>query len=179
MSRRGRYRATATMGVGKETIYPPAALGPGLGRAVSVTGSAPGAVSPALRERVLSKRRSPPAEGAGLRAFSEVSDALSGGGEFLEILHLIARQARALVGAGRCNLYLREAESGLFRGQVTEGPDLDDRVRRLACGSVADRFTAEILAHGAPVVIDNAQNDPRPIRATMRSWKCGPSSACR
>ncbi len=41
-------------------------------------------------------------------------------GSFYEVLHLIARQARALVGTGRCNLYLRDAESGLFRGQVTE-----------------------------------------------------------
>ena len=131
-----------------------------------------GPLNHGVEQHVSGKRGSPLTENTVLRAFSDVSEALSAAGrEFVEILRLIARQACVLVGTRSCVVYLRNAESGLFRGRLTEGPDLDERVRWLACGRATDRFTSEVVSSGTPVVNANAQSDPRPIRATTRSWK--------
>lgn len=97
---------------------------------------------------------------------------------FDTLLHLVAEKACALIDVSRCGVYLYAEETGLYHGRAgyadTGMAALDAQVRRLTAGGAADAFTQEILESGAPVLIRNAQDDPRPVRAAMRRW--GPLS---
>lgn len=107
-----------------------------------------------------------------IHAFQEVGDAILAEVDLDELLHLVIRKVCGLLGVQRGSLYLRDTETGLFIGQVGEwAMEIDDRVKRLTCGGEADRFTQEILATKAPVLIADAQHDPRPVRSTMRDWE--------
>jgi sugar diacid utilization regulator len=119
--------------------------------------------------------QAPLSEGRGhrhvIRAFGDVAAAMSQVQDSDALLHLIADKICDLVGVRRCSVYLRDERSSLFRGQVGHAHvDIDAGVKRLVAGVEADGFTREILATGAPVVVSDARIDPRPIRATMRSW---------
>jgi GAF domain-containing protein/sugar diacid utilization regulator len=106
-----------------------------------------------------------------IKAFSEVAEAINDDVELDALLHAVARNICTLIGVRRCSVYLKDAESGLYRGQVAHtGLNQDDLIKRLTCGTPADGLTREILETKAPVVVANAQLDPRPVRATMRSW---------
>ena len=84
---------------------------------------------------------------AAIRAFGDVAGALGDVREIDELLHLIAKHICELVGVQRCSVYLRDQDSGLFRGQVGHSDhDIDARVKRLVAGVAADEFTGEILA---------------------------------
>jgi len=108
---------------------------------------------------------------AALRAFGSVAAALGDVKDFDTLLHMIAMRTCQLAGVQRCSVYLREEETGLFRGQVAHPDGIgDERIKCLVAGVPADRFTQEIVESKRPVVIQNAQNDPRPIRSTMRAW---------
>jgi sugar diacid utilization regulator len=104
--------------------------------------------------------------------FDEMIAAIGAGLESEAVLRLVASTACALVGCGRCSVYLRQTETGLYRGQVIEPSEADDdeRIKRLVCGTDADGFTREILATKLPVLIRNAQHDGRAIRSAMRAW---------
>lgn len=106
-----------------------------------------------------------------LDAFAEVSAAL-GATSVDQVLSVIARKVRELIGVARCSIYLRDGDSGLFRGRVTEGGarDMASYVRRSLAGMPADGMTLELLATGRPVIIADAQNDPRMIRSNTRFW---------
>jgi sugar diacid utilization regulator len=108
---------------------------------------------------------------AAIRAFNDVAEALGDLHELDELLHLIAAWVCQLTGVPRCSVYLRDEESGLFRGQVAHAErDIDAAIKRLVAGTEADRFTAEIVRSKRPVLIRNAMDDPRPIRAAMRAF---------
>lgn len=120
-------------------------------------GRPPGAAAPGLREVV--------------QSFHEISEAIAADAQLDLVLHLVARHITTLLGIDRCSVYLRDRRSGLFRGQVGEtAQDSDPQIKRLTCGGAADAFTREIVSTRRPVLIRNAQNDPRPVRATMRAW---------
>ena len=112
------------------------------------------------------------AKGRALEAFADVGTALESATGIDEILRVIARKARALVGVERCSIYLRDEEAGLFRGRVTEGGarELSPYVKRSLAGMPADGMTCELLRTRRPVIIADAQNDPRMIRSTTRFW---------
>jgi len=107
-------------------------------------------------------------------AFSEVAHAITVNedGNLDELLHLIADRICGLLGIKRCSVYLKDRTTGIYRGQVghprEEG---DDKIKRLTVGVDADGFTNEIIKTQKPVLIENAQSDPRPVRAAMRAWK--------
>jgi sugar diacid utilization regulator/GAF domain-containing protein len=104
-------------------------------------------------------------------AFGDVAAAIGEPHEQDELLHLIARQVCELVDVPRCYVYLRDAETGLYRGRVGhDDKDIDAAVKRLICGTTADGFTREIIETLAPVVIRNARSDPRPVKSAMRDW---------
>src|SRR5262245_19489688 len=106
-----------------------------------------------------------------ISAFAEVAGALGEVREQDALLHLIAEKITELVGVQRCSVYLKDEETGFFRGQVGHADhDIDARVKRLVACVAADAFTREILETKAPVVIRDAQRDPLPIRSTMRAW---------
>lgn len=107
-----------------------------------------------------------------VRAFSDVAAALSESPVTDHVLHLIADRMCELVDVDRCSIYLRDAKTGLFHGQVGRARgNIDARVKRLVAGTYADRFTHEIVETRRNVLLTNAQNDPRPIQSTMRKWR--------
>jgi sugar diacid utilization regulator len=69
-------------------------------------------------------------------------------------------------------VYLRDDETGLFSGRVGRqiGRNIDAEVQRLVAGTLADKFTQEIVETKQPVLVRDALHDPRPIHATMRKW---------
>jgi GAF domain-containing protein len=113
-----------------------------------------------------------------VRAFGEVAGALSDAKDSDTLLRLIGRHLCELVGITRCSVYLREPDSPLFRGRVGWNPswqgrsyeEREARIKRLVAGTKADAFTREIVQTRRPVVVADAQSDPRPIHATMRAW---------
>lgn len=110
---------------------------------------------------------------AALRGFASIAGELTAaqrqGRDLDHVLNLIAAEIAALVRAPRVSLYLRDPESGVFRGQVGFGAD-DRLIKRLTGGVHADRFTREVAQTKQPVVLADAMTDPRAISSTMREW---------
>ncbi|HEX6955693.1 MAG TPA: GAF domain-containing protein, partial [Agromyces sp.] len=106
-----------------------------------------------------------------MNAFSVVAHAISEKADLDSLLHLVAERICTLLGIRRCSVYLRDHKTGVFRGQVAHSDrDIDVAIKRLTAGIEADGFTREILATQQPVLIVNAQSDPRPVRSTMLEW---------
>ena len=121
--------------------------------------------------QVVDGRGTTDAQRAALRAFRDVAEALGQVPDLDALLHLIATRISELASARRCSIYLRDAETGTFRGQIGHPEEVrDDEIKRLVAGVPADRFTREIAETKRPVALSNALDDPRPIRATMRAW---------
>jgi GAF domain-containing protein len=112
------------------------------------------------------------AKARALEAFAEVGAALETETGVDDVLRVIARKARALAGVERCSIYLRDDDCGLFRGRVSEGGarEMTAYVKRSLAGMPADRMTCELLRTRRPVIIADAQNDPRMIRSNTRFW---------
>jgi sugar diacid utilization regulator len=105
------------------------------------------------------------------QAFRGLIEAVEDEGNLSALLEHVSAQACELLSVDRCAVYLLDEESGLYRGHyLRAGARADDRVKRLSCGSDADRFTREILATREPVVIRDARTDPRPIRSAMQRF---------
>jgi GAF domain-containing protein/sugar diacid utilization regulator len=104
-------------------------------------------------------------------AFSEVAHAINDKTELDSLLHLVAERICTLLGIRRCSVYLKDPATGVFRGQVAHSDsDIDVAIKRLTAGIEADGFTREILRTKEPVLIVNAQSDPRPVRSAMLEW---------
>jgi sugar diacid utilization regulator len=89
-----------------------------------------------------------------------------------DVLRLAGQRLCELLGVSRCSVYLRR-EDGLFQGQVgycVGRGSIDTGVSRLVAGIENDLFTSEVVRTAAPVLIENASHDPRPIQSTMRKW---------
>jgi sugar diacid utilization regulator/GAF domain-containing protein len=110
---------------------------------------------------------------AALKGFASIAGELTTaqreGRDLDDVLNLIAAQIGALLDVPRVSLYLRDLETGIFRGQVGFGAD-DRLIKRLTGGVEADRFTREVARTKRPVIIANAMTDPRTISSTMREW---------
>jgi sugar diacid utilization regulator len=106
-------------------------------------------------------------------ALSEVTPAIAKVTSIDDLLRLIARQITALVGVERCSVYMREERQNLFRGCVgcCQGEPLSDDIKRWLAGIPADGVTREVLKTRQPVIVANARQDPRMIKATVRHWK--------
>ncbi len=105
-------------------------------------------------------------------AFARVGEKLEKARDVDELLRSIVHEVRELVGVERCSIHLRDEKAGLFRGCVGEGGerDMDSYVKRSLAGMPADGMTLELLRTKRPVIIGNARNDPRIMRATARFW---------
>lgn len=104
-------------------------------------------------------------------AFSEVASAINEKTDLDALLHLVAERICALLAIRRCSVYLSDPASGTFRGRVAHSDrDIDVAIKRLTVGIEADGFTREILRTQEPVLISNAQSDPRPVRSAMAAW---------
>lgn len=103
-----------------------------------------------------------------LEAFSKIIDAVGEDGDLSSVLNVLTDRACRLLSVNRCAVYLLDEESGLYRGEVLRvGEQFGETIKRFASGVEADRFTREILATRRPVLIPDAQRDPRPIRSAM------------
>jgi len=107
------------------------------------------------------------------KALSEVTPAAAGVTSIDELLRLVADRTAALVGVERCSVYLREERANLFRGCVAccKGNPLTEDIKRWVCGVPADGVTRELLETRRPVVVANARQDPRMVKATVRHWQ--------
>ncbi len=85
------------------------------------------------------------------------------------LLRTVGRRLCELIGVQRCSVYLQSGP-GTFQGRVGYygRDDIDAGVKLLVSG--ADRFTEEIVATRAPVLITDAQHDPRTVQSTMQRW---------
>jgi sugar diacid utilization regulator len=108
-----------------------------------------------------------------INAFADVAVALREAIDRDELLHLAVQKMSELLGVSRCSLYLRDEETGLYRGQVGHARhDIDPMIKRLVIGGLeADGFTREIVSTRKPVVMQDAMRDPRAVRSTIRTWR--------
>jgi sugar diacid utilization regulator len=107
-----------------------------------------------------------------VEAFNEISGAISEHVALDALLHIVAMRICELLDVRRCSVYLMDERTGLFRGQVGHADrNIDAAIKGLTAGIEADGFTREILTTKRPVLIVNAQSDPRPVRSTMLEWK--------
>ncbi len=107
-------------------------------------------------------------QGAVLEAFGEVIDAVGDDGDLSSLLEVLTDRACRLLSVNRCAVYLLDEESGLYRGELLRvGGQLGESIKRLVSGVEADRFTREVISTRRPVLIADAQRDPRPIRSAM------------
>lgn len=107
-----------------------------------------------------------------LDAFEQVLRLSAGqSADLHEVLLLVGRRLCELLRSTRCSVYLRQTD-GTFKGQAGWCADrnIDDSVRKLVSGGAGDAFTAEIVATCRPVVVRDAQEDPRTLHRTMRRW---------
>lgn len=89
------------------------------------------------------------------------------------MLRVLARRACQVAGVSTCSIYLRDSGGGRFRGRAIHNPvrpDALEWLRHSEAGIDADEFTRQIVESKRPVMITNAQRDPRPVRAAMREW---------
>lgn len=105
-------------------------------------------------------------------ALSEVTPAIAKVTCIDDLMQLIARQVTALVGVGRCSIYMREERQNLFRGCAgcCDGAALPEDIKRWTAGIPADGVTREMLETRRPVIVANARRDPRMVKATVRHW---------
>lgn len=106
-----------------------------------------------------------------VEAFNEISGAITEHVAIDSLLHIVALRICELLDVRRCSVYLMDERTGLFRGQVGHADrNIDAAIKGLTAGIEADGFTREILSTKRPVLIVNAQSDPRPVRSTMLEW---------
>ncbi|MBA2348263.1 MAG: GAF domain-containing protein, partial [Solirubrobacterales bacterium] len=104
-------------------------------------------------------------------AFGEAAQAINEKTDLDTLLHLVAERICSLLSIRRCSVYLKEPKIGVFRGQVAHSDgNIDPAIKRLTAGIEADGFTQEILRTQKPVLIANAQSDPRPVRSAMLEY---------
>lgn len=124
-----------------------------------------------LKRPATAKGSEPPGFPEVLEAFNEISAAITEQGALDVLLHAIATRICELLGVRRCSVYLMDDRTGLFRGEVAHADrNIDAAIKGLTAGIEADGFTREILTTKRPVLIVNAQSDPRPVRSTMLEW---------
>ncbi|MGE5407928.1 MAG: GAF domain-containing protein [Syntrophothermus sp.] len=106
-------------------------------------------------------------------ALSEVTPAIAKVTSLDDLMQLVARQVTALVGVGRCSIYMRDERHNLFRGCAgcCDGHALTEDIKRWTAGVPADGVTREMLETRRPVIVANARQDPRMVKATVRHWK--------
>ncbi len=106
-------------------------------------------------------------------ALSEVTPAIAKVTCIDDLMLLVARQASALIGVDRCTVYLRDERQNLFRGCAgyCDGAPLTEDIKRWTAGVPADGVTREMLETRQPVIVANARQDPRMVKATVRHWK--------
>jgi GAF domain-containing protein len=109
-----------------------------------------------------------------IRAFAEIAHAIREESDLEPLLYAVADKICGLLSITRCSIYLRDEETGTFKGHASAVPRnaavARELIKRLTCGGEWDRFTAEILRTMEPVLVLNAKTDPRPNHTIMTDW---------
>lgn len=114
-----------------------------------------------------------PAVRRALSAFAQVAAAAEDTTQLDDVLQVVAAQISELVGVGRCSIHLRDDRVGLFVGSVcnASGPTTATDIKRSRAGCPADGITRELLRTRRPVIVENAEEDPRAVKSTVRFWR--------
>jgi GAF domain-containing protein len=108
-----------------------------------------------------------------IAAYARVAAAVEDSSDVDALLEVVARQIGELVGVERCSIHLRDESAGVFRGCVGHAGSeaLGADIKRSLAGVPADGITAELLRTQRPVIVGDAQRDPRTVKSTVRFWK--------
>lgn len=106
-------------------------------------------------------------------AFARVAAAVQDGPDLESVAREVALRARDLVGVTRCSIHLRDPRTEIFRGCVgVDGDrDLAPVIQRAVAGVPGDGMTLEAMQTRRAVVVENAEDDARMIKATTRFWR--------
>lgn len=107
------------------------------------------------------------------RSAEAIAAVLAAGGTRDGACAALAHEACRLLNWKRCSIFVRDDETGAYVGRLsfrTDRTDSDARVARVVCATAADRFAQEVISTRWPLLIRDAQNDPRPVRAAMVRW---------
>src|SRR4051794_17446637 len=107
---------------------------------------------------------------AAVHAFGEVAGVLSETSDRDAILRLVGRHICELTGIERCSVYLRDEESGLYRGQAGwspawergDEPHSQERIKRLVAGTDADALAGQVGVQQDPAVVPDPGPRPHP-----------------
>jgi GAF domain-containing protein len=105
-------------------------------------------------------------------AYSEVTQAVSEATSIEDVLDPVVREGARLIGVERCGAYIREERQSIFRARsaIRDGVALPEDIKRWLAGVPADGLTSEAVKTQQPVIVPNARQDPRMIRAAVRRW---------
>jgi GAF domain-containing protein/sugar diacid utilization regulator len=89
-----------------------------------------------------------------------------------QVLSEVVREGAGLIGVERCGVYMKEDRADLFRALTSyqDGHVVADDVRRWRAGVPADGLTSEAVRTREPVIVANARQDDRMIKAAVRRW---------
>jgi GAF domain-containing protein len=110
---------------------------------------------------------------ATLSSMHQIANTLLAGTSPAESLALVARHARALVGAGLATIEVLETDNETLRIDVAEGPLGDELAGERF--PVADSASGEALRGGQMVVMDDASKDGRACQPQVRRGGIGPA----
>jgi sugar diacid utilization regulator len=114
-----------------------------------------------------------PALQRALSAFAKVTAAVEDSTQLDDLLLVVAAQISEMVGVGRCSIHLRDERVGLYVGCVchADGRSAGTDIKRSRAGCPADGMTRELLRTHRPVIVENAEKDPRAVQSTVRFWR--------
>lgn len=103
---------------------------------------------------------------------TQVIGVIGEGADLRSVLRQVAKAVCEIVDVERCSIYLRDGKTGQYKGQAGFGDTHFETVLPKQTTAVGiDRIGQEVVASRRPVILTNARQDPRAIRATMHFWK--------
>ncbi|MHC1560516.1 GAF domain-containing protein [Actinomycetospora sp. C-140] len=113
-----------------------------------------------------------PREREVIAAFAEITTEAITATRLEDLLALVGQKLCHLLGVSRCSVYLRQ-DDDRFRGAAGwcgDDGNISAAVQAQEAGIPGDAFSREVIRSGAPVLISDVRNDPRPHRRTMEHW---------
>jgi GAF domain-containing protein/sugar diacid utilization regulator len=105
------------------------------------------------------------------RATMSVAKAAAGAERVEQVLAEVVRESAGLIGVERCGVYMRDEREDIFRALTSfQGGGFDEDVSRWRAGVPADGLTSEAVRTREPVIVANARQDSRMIKAAVRRW---------
>jgi GAF domain-containing protein/sugar diacid utilization regulator len=104
-------------------------------------------------------------------ASMSVAKAASDAESVEQVLAEVVRESAGLIGVERCGVYMRDEREDIFRALSTfQRGGVEEDVSRWRAGVPADGLTSEAVRTREPVIVANARQDSRMIKAAVRRW---------